>query len=82
MPRTHPPCPLECRAEAVRLARSSDRSIPALAADLGVSSEALRHWISVAISASRADSAHWERKTTTDRADSAFSFPDTGSGLL
>ncbi len=45
MPRTHPPYPPEFRAEAVRLARSSDRSIPALAADLGVSSEALRHWL-------------------------------------
>ncbi len=43
MPRTHPPYPPEFRAAAVRLARSSDRSIPALAADLGVSSEALRH---------------------------------------
>jgi len=29
----------------VRLARSNDRAIPALAADLGVSSEALRHWL-------------------------------------
>ena len=45
MPRTHPPYPPEFRAEAVRLARSSERSIPALAADLGVSSEALRHWL-------------------------------------
>jgi len=45
MPRTHPPYPPEFRAEAVRLARGSDRSIPALAADLGVSSEALRHWL-------------------------------------
>ena len=45
MPRTHPPYPPEFRAEAVRLARSSDKSIPALAADLGVSSEALRHWL-------------------------------------
>jgi len=42
MPRTHPPYPPEFRAEAVRLARGSDKSIPALAADLGVSSEALR----------------------------------------
>ena len=40
MPRTHPPYPPEFRAEAVRLARGSDRSIPALAADLGISSEA------------------------------------------
>ena len=45
MPRTHRPYPPEIRAEAVRLARGSDRSIPALAADLGVSSEALRHWL-------------------------------------
>ena len=45
MPRTHRPYPPEFRAEAVRLARSSGKSIPALAADLGVSSEALRHWL-------------------------------------
>jgi transposase-like protein len=45
MPRTPPPYPAQFRAEAVRLARGSDRSIPALAADLGVSSEALRHWL-------------------------------------
>lgn len=45
MPRTHRPYPPEFRAEAVRLARSSEKAIPALAADLGVSSEALRHWL-------------------------------------
>ncbi len=45
MPRTHRPYPPECRAEAVRLARGSEQSIPALAADLGISSEALRHWL-------------------------------------
>ncbi len=45
MPRTHPPDPPEFRAEAVRLARGSEKSIPVLAADLGVSSEALRHWL-------------------------------------
>ncbi len=45
MPRTHPPYPPEFRAEAVRLARDSNRSIPALAADLGISAEALRHWL-------------------------------------
>ncbi len=45
MPRTHSPYPSEFKAEAVRLARGSDTSIPALAADLGVSSEALRHWL-------------------------------------
>jgi putative transposase len=45
MPRTHRPYPPEFRAEAVRLARGSEKSIPVLAADLGVSSEALRHWL-------------------------------------
>jgi transposase len=45
MPRTHRPYPPEFRAEAVRLARGSDKSIPTLAADLGISSEALRHWL-------------------------------------
>ena len=45
MPRTHRPYPPEFRAEAVRLGRGSDKSIPALAADLGVSAEALRHWL-------------------------------------
>ncbi len=29
----------------MRLARGSDKSVPALAADLGVSAEALRHWL-------------------------------------
>ena len=45
MPRTYPPYPPEFRAEAVRLARSSAKSIPALATDLESSSEALRHWL-------------------------------------
>ncbi len=45
MPRTHRPYPPEFRAEAVQLARSSDKSIPVLAANLGISSEALRHWL-------------------------------------
>jgi len=35
MPRTHRPYPPEFRAEAVRLARSGAKSIPALAADEG-----------------------------------------------
>ena len=45
MPSTYRPCPPEFRAEAVRLARGSDKSIPALASDLGISSQALRHWL-------------------------------------
>ncbi len=45
MPRTQLPQLPEFRAETVRLARGNDRSILALAADLGVASEALRHWL-------------------------------------
>ncbi len=55
MPRTHPPYPAEFRAEAVRLAQGSDRSIPSIAAGLGVSSEALRHWL-----------RHWLRQANAD----------------
>ena len=45
MPRTHPPYPAVFKAEAVRLARNGAKSLPALAADLGVSTEALRSWL-------------------------------------
>lgn len=45
MPRTHPPYPAGFKAEAVRLARDGVKSLPALAADLGVSTEALRAWL-------------------------------------
>ncbi len=45
MARTHPPYPPAFRAEAVELARTSDKGIPQLAADLGISEQALRGWI-------------------------------------
>jgi transposase len=35
---------LEFRQEAVRLLRTSGRSVPQLAAELGVSSQSLRNW--------------------------------------
>lgn len=44
MPKTnnYPP---EFRAEAVRLARSSGKSVGEVAADLGISRESLRRWM-------------------------------------
>ena len=39
-----PPYSLEFRREAVRLLRSSDRSVPRLARELGVSPQSLRNW--------------------------------------
>jgi transposase len=45
MPKTKPPYPPEFRAEAARLAQSKQQPVAQTARDLGVSSEALRHWI-------------------------------------
>jgi transposase len=45
MPKTHAPYPEAFRAEAVELARTSDKSIPVLAGELGVSEQALRDWV-------------------------------------
>jgi transposase len=45
VPRTRPPYPEEFRREAVELVRSSGRSIPVVAADLGCSPQALRNWV-------------------------------------
>ncbi len=45
MPKT-PPYSEEFRSEAVRLLRSSGRSVPQLASELGVSQGSLRNWAS------------------------------------
>ena len=45
MPRTRPPYPAAFRAEAIELARSSGKTIPELAADLGVAGQTLRNWV-------------------------------------
>ena len=45
MPRTRPAYPEEFRREAVELARSSGRSIPQIAAELGCSPQSLRGWV-------------------------------------
>ena len=39
-----PPCPEEFRREAVRLLRTSGRSVPQLASELGCSPQSLRNW--------------------------------------
>ena len=49
-----PPYSLEFRSEAVRLLRSSDRSVPQLARELGVSPQSLRNW-SVRLEVGRAE---------------------------
>jgi transposase len=43
MPKT-PPYSLEFRQEAVRLLRSSDRTVPQLSKELGCSPQSLRNW--------------------------------------
>lgn len=45
MPPTRPAHPPEFRVEAVRLCRTSDRSLKAVAADLGISTNSLRGWV-------------------------------------
>lgn len=43
--KTHPPYPPEFRAEAVELVRTSEKSVPEIARDLGISDQALRNWV-------------------------------------
>ena len=45
MPRSRPPYPEEFRREAVALVRSSGRSVPSIAKDLGISGQSLRNWV-------------------------------------
>jgi transposase len=45
VPRTRPPYPAAFRAEAVELARTSGKTVPELAQDLGVSGQTLRNWL-------------------------------------
>jgi transposase len=45
MPNPRPPYPPEFRAEAVRLYRSTDRSLKSVCEDLGISLETLRKWV-------------------------------------
>lgn len=45
MPRGNPAYPPEFKAGAVRLVGSSERSVAALAKDLGVADQTLRNWL-------------------------------------
>ncbi len=46
MPKSRPPYPDEFRREAVGLVRSSsDRSVPTIAKELGISGQTLRNWV-------------------------------------
>ena len=45
MPRSHPPYPPEFKAKAVKLYRTSGKSLQEVAADLGITSNSLREWV-------------------------------------
>ncbi|MEW6724503.1 MAG: transposase [Bacillota bacterium] len=45
MPDSHPPYPAEFRARAVELVRTSDKPIPEIAREQGISGEELRGWV-------------------------------------
>ena len=45
MPGAKPQYPPEFKAEAIQLVRSSGRSIPQIAKDLGISGTSLRNWV-------------------------------------
>jgi transposase-like protein len=45
VPRTRPPYPAALGAEAIELARTSAKTIPEQATDLGVSGQTLRNWV-------------------------------------
>ena len=71
VPRTRPPYPLEFRAEAVRLVRTSSKLTREVAEELGVSEQTLRNWLR----RGDPDDGHRSRRLTTAEREELVSFP-------
>jgi len=67
MPRTRPPYPLEFRLEAIRLMRSTEKTVAELSRELGVSEQTLRNWRRQAA----VDAGEREGLTSDERAELA-----------
>jgi len=63
MPRGRPPYPLEFRSEAVRLYRSSGKTLKEISSELGISLESLRKWVNQ----SKVDAGEKAGLTTEER---------------
>lgn len=82
MPGAAPHYPLEFKREAVRLVRSSDRSIPQIAKELGVSDNSLRSWVKQGYRPGRARRAHHRRTPGAKEAAQGKQDPSSGAGDL